>query len=437
MGVKTRKLGNLDNQIIEWQSVHVSDGSTALTTVAGRGYFIDTTSGAQTVNLPSSPELGDRVSLKDFARTWNTNGVTLASALLDGNAAQTPEFTTQGITVSLIYMGNNQGWSLINEDTTTNLGQQYIAATGGTVTESSDFKIHTFTGDGCFVVSNAGNSGGNDQLEYLVVAGGGAGGSEDSQSVAGGGGGGGGFRFASPSIAPLTYPAKPLAGSTLTAAAQTYPVTVGGGGASSCTTASGSNSVFSTITAAGGGGGGFTGGANPGPRNGVSGGSGGGASHGADTPEGIGGSGNTPSVSPPQGNNGGGMTNPGTYLGGGGGGAIAAGTNGGNQSGPGGDGGGLPTAFGTNGAPCGSYRYYSGGGGGGGSSNRPQTGTAGTGGKGGGAAGGAGQSSAPAAATANSGGGGGGAGNKYPGGSTLTGSAGGKGIVVIRYKFQN
>jgi hypothetical protein len=30
----------------------------------------------------------------------------------------------------------------------------FIAATGGTVTtESGDYKIHSFTGDGCFVVS--------------------------------------------------------------------------------------------------------------------------------------------------------------------------------------------------------------------------------------------------------------------------------------------
>ena len=79
MGVKTRKLGNINNQIVEWQSVHVSDGSTALTTVAGRGYFINTTSGTQTVNLPGTPRFGDRVSLKDFARTWGTNKITMGS----------------------------------------------------------------------------------------------------------------------------------------------------------------------------------------------------------------------------------------------------------------------------------------------------------------------------------------------------------------------
>jgi hypothetical protein len=51
-----------------------------------------------------------------------------------------------------------------------------VAATGGTVATSGDFKIHSFTGDGCFVVSNAGlvtPSGGSDKVDYLVVAGGG------------------------------------------------------------------------------------------------------------------------------------------------------------------------------------------------------------------------------------------------------------------------
>ena len=49
MGVKTRKLGNIDNQLIEWQSsIFVGDGSTGVTAVVGRGYFIDNTSGTTT-----------------------------------------------------------------------------------------------------------------------------------------------------------------------------------------------------------------------------------------------------------------------------------------------------------------------------------------------------------------------------------------------------
>jgi len=429
MGVKTRKLGNINNQIVEWQSVHVSDGSTALTTVAGRGYFIDTTSAAQTVNLHGSPKFGDRVSLKDFARTWHTNAVTLGSTTFDG-ATNTPSFSTRGQTVSLIYMGGSKGWSLVNDDNTTSLGAEFVTATGGTVTTSGDFKIHTFTGDSNFVVSNAGNTAGSNKIEYLVSAGGGGAAGGGPGSVGTGGGGAGGVRFASTSIAPLSYPAKPLAGTEITAAAQTYPVTVGAGGAGSPNAnnttkgSSGNNSVFSTITSTAGGGG-----AADNNQAGLDGGSGGGGSNG-----GAVGAGNTPPTSPSQGNNGGpgvGTATPGWGGGAGGGmtaaGQAAQGSNGGN----GGEGGGFPTAFGANGQSCGSFRYY-GGGGGAGAGYNGRSDTAGTGGKGGGGAGknGAAGPTTGNAGTANTGGGGGGV------ATNSTGGAGGKGIVIIRYKFQ-
>ena len=69
MGVKTRKLGNIDNQLLEWQSsIFVGDGSTGLTAVSGRGYFIDTENGEVTITLPSDPNvnIGDQVAFKDF-----------------------------------------------------------------------------------------------------------------------------------------------------------------------------------------------------------------------------------------------------------------------------------------------------------------------------------------------------------------------------------
>src|SRR5210317_2446604 len=155
----------------QWQSVFTGDGSTGLTTVAGRGYFINTTSGTVTVTLPASPSAGDVVVLKDYARTWNTNNVTVASALFDGSS-NTNTFSTNGQTVTLVYMDDTKGWSLVNEDTTSSLGAQFISATGGTVSTSGDYKIHTFTGDGCFVVSSTGNPIGSDTVDYLVVAGG-------------------------------------------------------------------------------------------------------------------------------------------------------------------------------------------------------------------------------------------------------------------------
>jgi len=422
MGTKTQKLSNVVDQIVEWQSVFTGDGSTGLTAVAGRGYFIDTTSGTVTVTLPASPKAGDIVQLKDYARTWGTNAVTIASVLTDGNTTVN-SFSTNGQTVTLVYMDGTKGWSLINEDTTTGLNSTFITATGGTILTSGDFKTHVFTGDGCFVVSQLGNAptvptGGPSAVEYLVVAGGGGGG-----ACQGGGGGAGGFRTytALPAASPLNGPAA------LPVSATTYPITVGGGGAG--TPASpiiprgtpGSPSTFSTITSTGGGGAG-TYPAAPGNGNGLSGGSGGGAG-GRDTGTQPEGAGNTPPVAPPQGNPGS-ATTP-TAFGGGGGGASAAG-------GPGALGGAgsfVPTDFFGPTAP--SYgetgpsgRYFSGGGGG-----RPQSAPSGTGGLGGGG------NSAPGPeqpGTINTGGGGAGGGQVAP----VAGGAGGKGIVILRYKFQ-
>ena len=133
--ITEQNISNLANIGVQWQSVFTGDGSTGLTVVAGRGYFIDTTSGTVEVTLPASPSAGDVVVLKDYARTWNTNAVSLASTLMDGSTT-TVDFSTQGQTVTLVYMDGTKGWSLINDDTTSDLGPEFISATGGTVTES-------------------------------------------------------------------------------------------------------------------------------------------------------------------------------------------------------------------------------------------------------------------------------------------------------------
>jgi len=402
MGAKTRKLSQINDSLIEWQSVVVADGSTGLTAVAGRGYFINTTGGAITVTLPSATvKPGDTIQLKDYARKWATNNVTIASNLFDGSTSAAI-FSTNGQTVTLVYMDNTKGWSIINEDTTTNLGAQFITATGGTITTSGNFKIHSFTGDGCLVVSSLGNpAGGGSNVDYLVVAGGGAGGAGDS---GGGGGGAGGYR--------TTFPSPGCNAGSFPISATTYPITVGGGGSSvgpgvpSKQGTSGSNSIFSTITSTGGGGGG---GWNNQP--GVNGGSGGGSgnTNGAGA-----GSGNTPPTSPSQGNNGGNaQPSSGSYMGGGGGAGEAGSTDG---NGQGGDG--------SSNSITGSPIIYAGGGGGS---------FGNVGGDGGGGLGGA---TTPTntngtAGSVNTGGGGGG-----NGGPATSSGAGGSGIVIIRYKFQ-
>ena len=408
------------------------------TAVSGDGFFVNTSGGAITVTLPSSPSAGDIVALKDYANTWDTNNVTLCrnGSKINGICANS-SLNTESQSVTLIYVDGTKGWQDIHDSTSNVTGLTHVVATGGTETTCGDFRIHTFTSDGNFVVTYGGQPCGSNSVEYLVVAGGAGGGGDDI----GAGGGAGGFRFASPSIAPLTYPAKPLAGpANLPVSVQTYPVVVGAGGTNgspSCRKGgAGGVSTFSSITSAGGGGGG--GGNNdPGPSPNHTGGNGGSGGGGGFHPScrGQGGNGNTPPVSPPQGNDGG--DNPASSVtGGGGGGATAVGSGGpgsGSTGANGGAGGGLPTAFGSNGVPCGSFRYYAGGGAGTGD-NPPF----GSGGLGGGGVGGPSGSSTPGvggSGTANTGGGGGGAGGN--GATSGNGGSGGSGVVVIRYKFQN
>jgi len=421
-----------------------------LTVESGKGYFLNTTCGAITVTLPSSPSAGAIVAFKDYANTFDNNAVTINNngSKINGICANA-ELTTESQSVTLIYVDGTKGWQDIHDSTSNVTGASFVAATGGTITTCGNFKIHTFTSDATFCVSNAGNPAGSNTVEYLVVGGGGAG-----ATRVGGGGGAGGFRFYGACVS-APYPASPLvAASAVPVTATGFPVTVGGGG--SATTPScnenpggdGSNSVFSTITSTGGGGGqGCVATAAGRTANGGSGG-GGGPGSGATA---SGGTGNTPPVSPPQGNDGG---NAGVnYTGGGGGGALAVGQ----QSGPhptqptakggdGGVGGGFPTAhFGANGQLSSCVRYFSGGGGGGVWSS-PVTGPGGTGALGGGATGVTSNTQptyaptyAANAGTVNTGGGGGGAGGgavANPTGGALVGGAGGSGIVVIRYRFQ-
>ena len=267
-------------------------------------------------------------------------------------------------------------------------------ATGGVISRSGDYYVHTFTASGTFTPTAS------ISCEYLVVAGGGGGGA--SRFTGGAGGGAGGY---------LTN----VGGSALALSSGTnYTVTVGAGGSGSGIAARGlvgGNSVFSTITSNGGGGG-----ASESP-NGVG---GNGGSGGGSGPETSVGQGNTPSTSPSQGNNGGrGFTDNVSWAStGGGGGASAAGGNGSTTIAVGGNGG-----AGSSSSITGTSVTRAGGGGGSG------TGTgqaAGSGGAGGGGAASIGNGNP---GTANTGGGGGGGGSN----SANVGGNGGSGIVVVRY----
>lgn len=409
--------------------------------VSGTGYFVNTTSGAITITLPTSPAAGDIVAFADYALTWDTNNLTLdpGSNKINGD---TLDYTvsSEGKSLTLVYTDSTQGWKVVN-DGNSNAGAQatFIVATGGTVTCCGDYKIHTFTSPGTFTVCSVGNPAGSTTVDYLVVAGGGGAGQSGGGNM-GGGGGAGGYRESS-GAASGCYTVSPLGAcvSALPVSVTSYPITVGAGGTGNTGDTgaapfpkggNGSNSVFSTITSAGGGGGGAgapT--AYPSCVTGNDGGSGGGGGggHNVSPNDASRGSGNTPSVSPPQGNNGGtGGGTPDQRAGGGGGATTVGADRTPTISGPGGTGG----TSSINATP--TERAGGGGAGGGGSAT---AGTATGGGGAGGAAAACGVNGT--AGTANTGGGGGaGGGATTPPYNAGDSGAGGSGIVIIRYKYQ-
>lgn len=258
----------------------------------------------------------------------------------------------------------------------------FIVASGGTITFSGNYKIHTFTISDNFVVSAAPSG---QTLEVLIVGGGGGG-----ASYSGGGAGAGGLIYdASQSIS-----------------VGTFPVIIGSGGLRAISPFAqpfnGNDSSFNGFTAIGGGcgGGGFA-------ANGGNGGSGGGGGAFSGS-KGLGTIG--------QGYDG---ANFGTNSGGGGG---AGGTGyQGNDPLPFTSNGGVGLQYAISGTPT----YYAGGGGG--SRNSFSGGDGGLGGGGFGNV-----NNTTVNGVANTGGGGGGDWNDNP---NLYGN-GGSGIVIIRYLFQ-
>ena len=413
---------------VNWQT---TPKTTTFTAADGEGYFVNTTSGAVTVNLPAGSS-GAIVAVNDYANTAASNNITI-----DSNGAEKIQgstlnhlITTNGVTVTLVYVDGTQGWKLVDTGEVSSFPQvslfttATVSGTGNTLTTAPDcanYKIATFTGPGTFCVSEVGNSpvnpsGGPANASFLVIAGGG-GGDSGGGAYGGGGGGAGGFRTDHPSAA-----------GTIPLSVTAFPIQVGGGGTGggASTKAPGVNSIFSTITSAGGGAGN-----NPG-------GSGGGAAK--TNPNGTG---NTPPTTPSQGNNGG---TPAGLAGAGGGGAGGTGNppSSGQAGGPGGNGAANTITGGS---------VTRAGGGGGGTStwsctSLPKNG--GVGGPGGGGDGGNVYNTNPAgpgingcAGTVNTGSGGGagawcsgGPGGPSPLNQPGNGGNGGSGIVVIRYKFQ-
>ncbi len=277
--------------------------------------------------------------------------------------------------------------------------------TGGTITTSGDYRIHTFTSSGTLAVP----TGFSVAADYVVSAGGGGGGGGNPGSALGGGGGGGGGLVES---------------TTTLASATNYTMTIGAGGAGDSTGSlgnadQGSNSSAFGTTAIGGGGGGTRNGV----QDGDNGGSGGGACGNYPT-QGSAGTGTSG-----QGNPGGEnvSTDPNHWGAGGGGGKGTAGGNvNSNTNGDGGDGVNNNWASGSN--------IVLAGGGGGGRNNGGGSGnTGGAGSESAGDGADIGELTGEDAPVSRSGGGGGCGSVSGNNVATTRGGNGGGGRIIVRY----
>ena len=95
-----------------WQAVITADPANA---VAGNGYFVNTTSAAFTITLPTSAAIGDFISFVDYAGTFDTNNLTIGrnSHNIQG-AAEDLTVATERAGFTLVYVDSTQGWLLQN-----------------------------------------------------------------------------------------------------------------------------------------------------------------------------------------------------------------------------------------------------------------------------------------------------------------------------------
>jgi hypothetical protein len=371
------------------QTINVSNNSVLYYTTSG--------------NVTTSDFFGGNTGSFTVVNANATFGLSIANNIVSGG--DTKEFTLQ------LREGSASGPVVTSANTVTVYSQDsinFISATGGTITSANGYNIHTFTSSDTFTINSSGIF---NTLEYLIIGGGGGGGFSNGSGIGAGGGGAGGY---------ITNVSGELSGGNTSSLAAisgsvspgtSFNVEVGAGGQ---VNTPGGNSFVEfhpslinggTKIALGGGAGG-TGGSvgNPGGSGG------GGAAANSPTLQPAGGSSTTGQGFP----GGKGQVNI-TDTGGGGGGAGGAGTQGPNPGGygPSGSGGtGIPSRIT-------GFNTYRAGGGAGGHGGGGTFGSPGTGGGG----------ISTIAGTQFTGSGGGG-GSRNP---AQSGTAGGSGIVIIRY----
>jgi hypothetical protein len=88
--------------------------SSNATMSSNNGYFVDTSSAAKTMTLPSSATLGDTIRINDLAGSFGTNNLTVArnGHKIQG-VAQDLLVDTDQSSFGLVYSNSTYGWKVL------------------------------------------------------------------------------------------------------------------------------------------------------------------------------------------------------------------------------------------------------------------------------------------------------------------------------------
>ena len=115
---------------VDWQTSSIK--TTTFTATDGEGYFVDTSSGAVTVNLPAG-SAGAIVAVSDYTRTFQTNNLTVSPNGSEkiGGVAGDAVLSTEGQSATFVYVDGTEGWINVQETSNSVTGRAFITATGG------------------------------------------------------------------------------------------------------------------------------------------------------------------------------------------------------------------------------------------------------------------------------------------------------------------
>ena len=106
---------------VDWDTSSIKTAT--FSAVSGNGYFCNTSGGAFTVNLPAGAA-GAIVSVVDYTNTFQTYGLTITPNGSEkiGGVAANATLTTEGQSVTFVYVDATEGWKNVQDSTSNAIG---------------------------------------------------------------------------------------------------------------------------------------------------------------------------------------------------------------------------------------------------------------------------------------------------------------------------